>query len=279
VVRTRGERYRLTTSVTYDRTEDAFDLKGVLESGEASRPDFRDPRVRIAQVEQMESHYRVDRSGRLHTLAIRSEYAMRVPEWAQLVHARVEVWGGPKDGRFTPELRATIGRSEVTSDRLGDPVQVSVRGTVLNPLHPPSRIPGLALAQTWTCALIDPFCSGAVQPELARSSLGKTEGVVLSKAPMAQVVRARVRDEYDTLVWPKREKIEPRVGLIVGAAAEQAAAEPLGGPRNPVSCLLINFGEDDSPINMTMWVRASDGIVLQLQAVLEDGSWTITRNP
>jgi hypothetical protein len=131
--------------------------------------------------------------------------------------------GEVKDGLFTPHLQIE-GLPGGFLDKLKlKPVPVSAFGSVLNPMHPVNKLPGLREGQRWRIPKVDPmaFAAGTLLANLAGDG----------GAP--QFLEAEVRT--DTLNWN---------GL-------------------PSDCFLIEYREAGEKVTARTWVRRSDSLVLQ----------------
>src|SRR5262249_20354110 len=126
----------------------------------------------------MSSMYRVTRDGRLRELDAVVTLEVGVPITAQLK-------GEVKEGLFTPQLQITGLPGGVLDKPKLKPVEVSTFGSVLNPMHPVNKVPGLRAGQRWRLPKVDPMAlaSGTILANLA----------VDARAP--QFLEAEVRTE------------------------------------------------------------------------------------
>src|SRR5207302_1863942 len=99
-------------------------------------------------------------------------------------------------------------------------------GSVLNPLQPLNRLPGLRRGQRWEVPLVHPLA------DVAHKYLKDVIGT--APAPQLRVLQAEVLPETQWLEW--------------------------GVNHTQVPCLVIEYHSDD--MTGKTWVRASDGVVL-----------------
>jgi hypothetical protein len=177
--------------------------------------------------QSVESMYRVTREGELRAI---DAVVTVIPDKDHEVRARI--YGEVKDGRFTP--RVEITSSAFNLERQMAPVEVNARGSVLNPLQPVNRLPGVRKGQRWRMPLVDPLAE----------VLGKAaEGAGFGRK--SSIVRF-----LDAEVLPDSKALQ-RV------------------PSRPSEmCLVIEYTGDG--ITARTWVRERDGIVLR-QEITQDG--------
>lgn len=204
------------TYVHHD-ADDTFELHGEFKLWYGNRD------TRLADL-HIRSMYRVTREGELRALS--ASLAATFPETLKLAHLKVEgrIDGKVRGGFFAPSVKVS---QPIVFEQDLKPVQVTHGGSVLNPLQPLHRLPGLRKGQRWQVPLIDPLS------DLANKYLKEVTG----GSPLTQlrILRARVLPEAQVLRW---------------------------GPRQePIPCLVIEYQGDDT--SARTWVREADGMVLR----------------
>jgi hypothetical protein len=129
-------------------------------SHRADRPfdlvsDFHPTNLRLLgiDVKRVHSSYAVTRAGDLREL----EATVTVNVFAGADAIEVGVRGKVDQRMFTPEIRfAGLDLKGFPLPKL-EPVPVSGRGSVLNPLHPLNRLKGLHDGQRWVQPVLDPL--------------------------------------------------------------------------------------------------------------------------
>ncbi len=218
---------QVATKVEYNRADDTYLL--VSNFTQTHEPGRR----RSGPVRTVESKYRVTRDGQL--LGMEAEIKIQV----LAVDAVARVKGAVRDGLFAP--RWEIEAAEFRKELVCEPVEVSGRGSILNPLQPFNRLAGLRPGQQWRMPLVDPLRDAADAAQAALSPFGTGSGAGV------RIVSARVLDEPQPLAWEDEEE----------------------------QCLVIEYAGD----NMTArtWVRRRDGLVLRQEAKLQDTEMILTR--
>jgi hypothetical protein len=256
VFRTSGEHYRLTTSVLYKEDDDSFELVGRLArwgESESDRAILRAAKLPLLEV-QMGNTYRFDREGRLAELFLTTQYRMarpQLPERATLQTIVKLLDTTMRHGSFGPTVSVEIKDTVDETETALEPVEVSRKGNVLNPLHPVNRMVGLRPRQTWNCVVVDPFFIDVVRSDLSKQQPDAGWGSFLPRdqSPLL-ITQARVRnDVLPDFQWLGKD----------------------------VPCFVVDFGTKGSLMHLTTYVRASDGLVLQQETVLWGDSWTIRR--
>jgi hypothetical protein len=124
-----------------------------------------------------------------------------------------------------------------------DPVELSGRGTVLNPLHPVKRIAGLVPGRTWQVRLFDPL---SLLSGVRLDGGDKKADLALQLA--LQAVGGNEPGQFTRLT-----------------ATVLPEPQALDWDNQPVRCLVIEYrgGQD---MTARTWVRQDDGVVLQQEA-------------
>jgi hypothetical protein len=242
--------YRLWTKVVYDEEEDLFDIQGDLglsvqlnqETDSELTLDGKKTRVRHVI---MHNHYTVTRHGELVRFDADAKYDLwpsgdKIPV-TERPNFFAEFQGKPRDRTFAPIMRTETIEPTASNETELEPVAVSERGCVLNPLHPLHRIRGLRPGQSWSCAVVDP-CG-------------------LLERPL-QVLPVRTEARMAVLKWvPMPKADDPN---------QQAQVFD-------IPCRLMTCGDEGSSLWFRTWVHAGDGWVLKQEAHLWGETWTITR--
>jgi hypothetical protein len=220
----RGEKRigQALTWVNYQQETDTFELHSEiprLELGGLPRIDARG----------MEGMYRVTREGELREVT--AELSLDVPGLSLLVGGdtvvKVKIGGKVADGIFTP-IGSLIWNGRHESLPL-EPVPVSGRGNILDPLHPVGRIQGLRPGQHWRAPVVDPL-SDSLRAMAQRNPVLQP---FVKQDTGIRSLRAEVLPEVHTLFWQDEE----------------------------VLCLVMEYSDRD--FTAQVWVRESDGMVLR----------------
>jgi hypothetical protein len=226
------------TQIGYDQADDSFRLEGKFQlTGLAAG---------LAKSE-VKSTYRVTRAGELRQVDAHVELAVPV-----FVFSVVADIGGPvQDGTFLPEGTVTLpGQTQKIEF---DPVPLSGRGSVLNPLHPVNRLTGLRPGRTWQIPLFDPL---AVLTAARFEGKNTKDPAMLAVMALLQGhgngsqfrrLNATVLDGTQSLFWDKHEEV----------------------------CQVIEYRDGD--LGARTWVRQKDGTVLQQEANLRGDQIVLKR--
>jgi hypothetical protein len=211
------------TVVSYRSVDDTFDMQSKV-----ARIDLG--RIGPLQISAtgLASTYRVTRAGALREMLI--EGILSLQGVGVAVDAKLNIDGKIDGNRFAP-----VGTIELANHKENlqlEPVEVSARGSILNPLHPVNRITGLRPGQHWRLPLVDPL-TDSVEAMVQKNPALQ---VLAQRAPRARILAAEVADESKPLHWEQRD----------------------------VPCLVIEYRQDD--FLARTWVRQSDGLVLRQEA-------------
>jgi hypothetical protein len=238
--------YNLYTLVQYDENDDLFDVAGHL--GPIPKADLENDnelaieaglKARVRSI-SMHSHYWVTRTGRLANVDIDTDYQFSSSTDDPFsLHAILH--GSPRNGSLASTV--TINRRDPPDETETElePVALSGRDCVLNPLHPVQRIREIQPGRIWKCAVVDP-CFLIQQP--------------------LQVLSVRTDTEDVILEWQQTPKLEER-------RTDSRVME--------VPCRHMVFGEEGSLMWFETWIQASEGWVLKQEAHLWGETWTMTR--
>jgi hypothetical protein len=228
---------RATTKIKYHKEDDSFELDNDLDV----KFETNGPGGKIQTGITMVTTYRISREGNLRAVSADVTLTVRLGNEPVIPPVQGTIDGTVQDGQLlaTGEL-VLQGQKQPL---LFDPVEMSGRGAVLNPLHPVKRIAGLQPGRSWTVRLFDP--------------LSVLSGARLKGAPNANFLlqlalqQARGGDEgnqFRTLT----ATVQPEPQLLAWGDGE-------------VPCLVIEYrgGQD---MTTRIWVRQSDGVVLQQEA-------------
>jgi hypothetical protein len=254
VYRNDARTYFLDTWIQYNEPDDSFLLRAEFRivAEEAQRGGIGGLLPQFADI-KMDSWYQITREGDLRDIGLDTRYKVTQQGDSELVHVHLD--GQPEAHRFAPRARVTLPNldaqlKEGRPEQVLEPVSVSRHGTVLNPLHPVRRLPGLSPGQSWQVPVLDPFAfveviaaltEGESKRRLARAVLGSAQGV--------QVLRAEVQPDAVALNWLQRDW----------------------------PCLQIRYGGNQATMELTTWVRAEDGAVLQQEVLLWGDRWLLVR--
>jgi hypothetical protein len=228
----------VSTSIHYQEATDTFELRSEtkeLDLGQAGP-------LRI-QASQVVGTYRVTREGELRSMSADAVLHVRGAGFLKGLgtEATVHLQGEVKERQFTAQGYVEVaGRKDVLPL---EPVEVSARGSVLNPLHPLNRITGLRRGQHWTMPLVDPL-GDSIAAMLQKNPVAE---MILKRSPSVRMLRAEVLPALQVLTWQHRE----------------------------VPCLIIEYQGDELVAHT--WVRESDGLVLRQEATVWGEQLTLER--
>jgi hypothetical protein len=216
---------RATTGVEYDEKSDTFNVRGEFKLWLLSD-------MRGTANMTFDTSYLVSREGELRHINALGTFILG--EEPHRLEGKGHLDGPVKDGSFRPHLWGSLQGAEGARDL--DPVPVSARGSVFNPLQPVNRISGLRRGQQWRMPLVDPMqevisVAGSVFIPFLKTHESAT------RILQAEVLR-------DTQTLRLRNQMESEV------------------------CLVIEYSGDD--LSARTWVREIDGLVLR-QEVTKNG--------
>lgn len=142
---------RTETKMLHDRT---FELSSYF------RFDALSP-VKNVDVKNFHTAYRVDREGTLLGIS-----AKAVVETFG-VNVTMEMDDAVESGKLTLHPKVVFGEQTINAPPIG-PSDLSRRGSILNPMHPMNRLPGLRAGQRWRVPLFDPMEASSSVPGLAQ---------------------------------------------------------------------------------------------------------------
>jgi hypothetical protein len=228
---------------------------------EAPREESWSGLPQIHDVSLKKSTYRLTRHGEMKSLTITSSYYLL---WGTAqgkgIRVEAEVSGSAQAGRFTPHLKLSFpdlrGDENIGPLTLrdfvgdGEPVAVLERGTVLNPLHPPRRLPDLSDGQRWRAVVIDPYALLGLLAPLDRAAGGalREAGVMAG----AESLDARVLPGTQLIDWEGGRDVPCRVVRCTGEGAVKS---------------------------LTLWARERDGLMMRQEVNLWGDLWTFLRLP
>jgi hypothetical protein len=209
------------TNVRYNGRDDTYELNGEFKLWSAGRSGIHAASLADQVINSM---YRVNRQGELRGMEASVKVTVLKTEVEVVVKGRVE------ERKFLShiEVKGLNYREDLP------PVDVSTRGSVLNPLQPLNRLPGLRKGQRWRMPLVDPLADALAAHPLAKTFQGKT--------PDLRSLDARVLPQVQMLEW--------------------------GHKGAEVPCLVVEYSGGD--VSARTWVRETDGLVLQ-QEVSQNG--------
>jgi hypothetical protein len=263
----RTRRYTLRTTVFYDEGEDQFEIQGLLMPIVTREKENERELVPFgvhARNVRMQSSYWVNRSGNLVSLNMNTKYELLSTE-PDLEPSSVsfDIIGKPRSGNFAPTVTNVGKKTELELD----PVPVTGHSCVLNPLHPVQRIQNLRPGQTWSCAVVDPFC--------------------LDQASVLVPQYSLVKSLQPSVDAPERLTRRTLQGLVFHVAPETVnlRQEQFPKPEEPnqrvqvfeFPCRLLTCGEEGSLFWFQTWVNVEDGSVIKQEAHLWGETWTMIR--
>jgi hypothetical protein len=165
------------TGVKYLPKEDLFKITGVIKLG------FGEHMKGDAQ-QIITTHFLVTRDGELK--AIEGEIQLTILEMPY----KGEIKGPVENRVFRPHINLWSPLLEISRDL--DPVTLSARGSVINPLQPMNRVLGLRKGQHWQIPMIDPLADAL--------SL-----IIQRKSSEPRFLIARVQTETANLDWQRKQ--------------------------------------------------------------------------
>jgi|GEM_PF-829215 hypothetical protein len=215
------------TYLTFFNADDTFELTSELANVELTK---------MVRVPKLKNTYRVTRSGELRSLSADGELRLQLfglpirGEAAVAAHVKGEVLV-----RSAVITLPVIGKVTPTLEDVPAP-----RGSVLNPLHPVSRIKGLSPGRRWQMPLVDPLAD-MVQPTIESAAK-----------------KVRESDSPLSISLPKAPK------TLSAEVLRESAEIYFDGADH--ACHIIEYsGRDNEPPART-FVRIKDGMVLRQEA-------------
>jgi hypothetical protein len=194
--------------------------------------------LKLAQVQNMRSAYRVGADGSLRSLAVHLEGELL--EKSSLAFT-LNITGEVKDRQLAPQLVLELTEHGVRKNMKLPPVEVAARASVLLPLHPVDRIRDLRPGQSWRVPVFDPL-GDSVQA-------ASPSGAFLGGGP--RFLDARVSPSTQVL--------------------------PFGTPfqRREAVCLVIDYEGEN--MKARTWVEEDTGRVLRQEADIDTERWVMRR--
>ena len=210
------------TWTVYDADDDTWSLHS-----EAKELELAFSSLGTVRVPYLSSVYRIGRDGELRGMRSEIRAVINSALLKVDVPLAAELTGTVRDGRFLAEGWYEVnGTKEVLKL---EPVQMSARAAVLNPLHPVNRLINVRPGQRWRMPVLDPLADAVRRSVPGLSSLGEVRPRILD---------AEVLVDPRTLEWNEGEAM----------------------------CLVIEY-RDNGELVATTWVHMSDGRVLRQEAM------------
>jgi hypothetical protein len=190
-----------------------------------------------------------------------STYRVTPEGGLRAIHATIKfrLFGVEAVGDFDGQVQHRRLTSHVEARAAGFPrsytrelpaVPVAERGSVLNPLQPFNRLPGLRKGQSWRMPLVNPVAdalSTLVPQQAATTTFLDAE--VLPQTQLLEPIRIPDRSPPNWW-WASRQ--------------------------SPVPCLVIEYTGDDT--SARTWVRESDGLVLRQEVTQKGDNLVLQRD-
>jgi hypothetical protein len=216
---------KAVTQIKYNPADDTFALEGKAELTQL----FGELKAEVL------STYHVTRAGDLQ--GVNADATLSLPAHGYAVTGHVEC--PVRDGFFRPEGRVNLlGQQQ---ELKFDPVEVSGRGNVLNPLHPVNRIDGLRPGRSWQVSQFNPMAvlaSARIEGKNGNDPLVQTLTSLLRGQEQFRKLNATVLEGTQPLTWDDHEE----------------------------RCLVVEYRDAD--VSARTWVRQKDGTVLQQEVGL-----------
>jgi hypothetical protein len=239
------------TWIQYRKDDDQFELY--------SRFLLNDLALSLAEL-RVNNVYRVTRDGELREVLTKVwimpplaglKIDAEEPDDA-MAYVAGKVLGPVRDGNLEPSGSVTIFGDR--RDLHFDPVPMTGRGSVLNPLHPVHRLRGLRPGREWNVPLFDPVALlSGVRID------GKDKG---GNDAMFHFVSQFLRDQGG----PKVRSLHAEV---------LSASRTLSWGTTEIECLVIEYRSGEMAART--WVRERDGLVLQQEASFQGDRMTLKR--
>jgi hypothetical protein len=255
---------KASTQIAYDQADDTFRLEGTFELNYEFKLFLLG---RISTKAKVENMYRVTREGEL--LEVKTHATLTIPSMLGEFGGRPlegaggeqtppggyeikgEIAGPVRDGSLQPTGKVVVP-GEVQEIQF-DPVPLSGRGSVLNPLHPVNRLRGLRPGRTWQIPLFDPLALLSAAKVEAKGGKERESavlailGILKGNGSQFRRLNATVLDGTQSLFWDDHEE----------------------------TCQVIEYRDGD--LNAHTWVRQRDGTVLQQEANLRGDQIVLKR--
>jgi hypothetical protein len=292
--------HKAISSVTHFPASDTFELKVVITPKPNRSPVTRGGLVEIF-LTKATSTYLVTREGALLSTTLHAEIGVTV--LGEKDEVKADFTGEVRGGRFFSHYRI---HGRLNFEGHPDSVDVSDRGSILNPLHPVSRIQGVRPGQRFRVRLVDPTgdvlrkavgelgfeahtpdLEARVQPEsgtVGGPSPLVVAGAVLAVGTVVGLLVLRYQPRRRLLLLPA---VVVLTGLLAWGLPTilPAPATAAQGPPEPMllfwegrerECLVIEYHDGDE-LRARTWVEKSSGLVLRQEAFQGGESWVFTR--
>jgi hypothetical protein len=198
------------TWVKYYKNDDSFELHGQYKFWSKGRFSASDPDQLI------KSSYRVTREGELR--AVNAKIEVKVP-LVQAVYGQLT--GTVENGRMTPHIVIEAPPPFGPVKRDLQPIEIKSRGSVLNPLQPLNRLPGLRRGQHWRMPMVDPL------DDVIRGLTTKVPGLGDVQTPKTPYLEAEVL--RDTISLSRNDGAQQVECLVVEYHGDDMSARTLVG--------------------------------------------------
>jgi hypothetical protein len=215
--------------------------------------------ARIFKVEMLTSEYRVTRSGQLRSL--RAE-VKATPQF--------ELFNKEVSSLLRPFLKASPAPGAKKSSIPPDPLELLVEGEV----HGDQFV---AHCRAGSSSLTQPM-----QFDLPPTPVSHTRSVLMPLHPVNRIRGLRPGQSWrQPLVDPLRDAFASLPGVAGGVRSLQARVLPqpqkLTQGDSEVSCLVIEYSDDEQELMGRTWVEQDSEQVQQQEAFIEDGRWIMKR--
>ena len=249
--------FRASTWVDYHKDDNTYSIKARLDAPKSLKltPLFVGKAFKI---DLMTSEYRVTRAGRLHSL----EAEVHTTPHLDLLQKDFFPLLGPLLRNYLVQGPGTASSSE--------PISLRVWGEVRDHQF-------LAHCQ----ATVADYKSKPI--DLPATPVSYTGSVLMPMHPVSQISGLRLGQRWrQPLVDPLRDAFASLSGLSGGVRSLNAHVLPqpemLRRGDSEVSCLVIEYTDDENERLGRTWVEQGSNRVLQQEAILEDSRWVMKRD-
>ncbi len=241
--------FRATTTVKYQRDDDTYTLLAELKA--VTFPKIQEVYVgKVFKIDKVSSWYRVDRAGRLHSL-----------------EAEVTVTPAGLKGLLGSWLPSRSS-SKPGGPSGSDPLTLTLSGEVHGDQF-------FAHCQAKGLGRVEPL-----RFDLPPTTLSHTGSVLMPMHPVNHLRRLYPgRSWRQPLVDPLRDAFPGLSGGVRWLHARVLPRpQPLKVGDNEISCLVIEYTNDENETIGRTWVERDSDRVLQQEAILDDGHWIMKRD-